>query len=171
MVRILLAWLVECGRFRECLGNNPAKMKATNREDGLSLRSWRNVLQRQSKGVASIEATEVIASVKKKFKQINNGKTQPLTDFSNNDTSRNWESIWLVQCRPTPKYNFSTGKNPALTQIIWTWSITIYYFPLCNFSFSGFSKFTQGFSQYTGVSFLNIVQSVYSNFFCVIVFL
>jgi hypothetical protein len=39
MVRILLAWLVECRRFRECLGNNPAKMKATNREDGLSLRS------------------------------------------------------------------------------------------------------------------------------------
>jgi hypothetical protein len=22
MVRIQLAWLVECGRFRECLGNN-----------------------------------------------------------------------------------------------------------------------------------------------------
>ena len=36
MVRILLTWLVECGRFRDCMGNNP----------GLSLRSWQNVLQR-----------------------------------------------------------------------------------------------------------------------------
>ena len=47
MVRILLAWLVECGRFRECLGNNPAKMKATNQGGWLVfIRSWRNVLQR-----------------------------------------------------------------------------------------------------------------------------
>jgi hypothetical protein len=27
MVRIQLAWLVECGRFRECLGNNPGGPK------------------------------------------------------------------------------------------------------------------------------------------------
>jgi hypothetical protein len=27
MVRIPLAWLVECGRFRECLGNNPSRPK------------------------------------------------------------------------------------------------------------------------------------------------
>jgi hypothetical protein len=27
MVRILLAWLVECGRFRKCLGNNPGRPK------------------------------------------------------------------------------------------------------------------------------------------------
>ena len=25
MVWILLAWLAECGRFRECLGNNPGR--------------------------------------------------------------------------------------------------------------------------------------------------
>jgi len=31
MVRILLAWLVECGRFRECLGNNPGRPKLKHR--------------------------------------------------------------------------------------------------------------------------------------------
>jgi hypothetical protein len=36
MVRIILAWLVECGRYREYLDNNPGrpKMEASDREDG-----------------------------------------------------------------------------------------------------------------------------------------
>ena len=35
MVRILLAWfIVECGRFRECLGNNPSRPNESNEQGG-----------------------------------------------------------------------------------------------------------------------------------------
>jgi hypothetical protein len=37
----------------------------------------------------------------------------PLTDYCNNHTSRNCESLWLVQCRPTPKLQHFSRKSTA----------------------------------------------------------
>ena len=39
MVRIQLAWLVECGRFRECLGNNPGGPKWKHRIGRMAYRA------------------------------------------------------------------------------------------------------------------------------------
>ena len=48
MVRIILAWLVECGRYREYLDNNPGRPQwkhRIGRMHGSSLRSWQNLLR------------------------------------------------------------------------------------------------------------------------------
>jgi hypothetical protein len=52
MVRILLTWLVECGRFREYLDNNAGRPKwkhRIGRMHGSSLRSWQNLLRCHSR--------------------------------------------------------------------------------------------------------------------------
>jgi hypothetical protein len=40
MVRIQLAWLVECGRFRECLGNNPGGQKWKHQIGRMTYRTY-----------------------------------------------------------------------------------------------------------------------------------